>query len=530
MKTNLVWLIGLCCLLSAPTFAQKELTARFPEKLKNRNYINYLLHETEEQLYTFSSTKKEFLIEAYNKETLLPETVGVYNLPDEKAKLEFVIGYEKQAHVYYSIQDKNQLTLYVSGINFRGETIKEAKQVMQVSISEDYGVGRFDLAKRGPNVTKQLIYHHYHAGGAKYFSFPEQKMTLALMDANMELVKVVEKNFRGEKIAERRVYKEVLLDAADNWYISSANWYTSEDSQSKAYLYQYKVDDNSIKPIKKYELSLPNHYIEHPLVSFVGDNKLVFLSSMSTLSFNEKGKIKDYFCPGYIGMEINLSTGVINQEFTERFSSKALAQFPAYDKDSEPPYQLTGWFEPVDVLATKEGYFLVLEERFVKIISDIDLNFFYYNDLIICKLEQDYRTEWINLLRKRQRTAINTLSPIVERHQSAKITVNGGGIGKDSRRFLSYTIIEREGALYFVFLDSPKDLKGNPYNSGLQLNMDAEVLATAVVNKSGIAEKRELIKGAIRQRSTLLHRSTDNKAYLMARSRGKHSFLELTLP
>ncbi|MGH1335596.1 MAG: hypothetical protein ACRBFS_05665 [Aureispira sp.] len=541
MKVGISLLLCFCGFFTS-LLGQQELTARFPEQLKNKNYINYFLQESEGYLYTFSSSKKAYLLERYNKKTLLPETLATVTLPDKKANLEFVTGESEKAYVYYSITKKKKTILYAYSLDRAGMVVKEPQVIMEIDAPEDYGRGQFALARRSEDATKQLVYHHYPTQGKGYFSFYNQIMTLSLMDENLNIVNTVQKNFRGERQSQRRIYGEILLDAKDNWYISSANWHTSEDDHSNAYLYQYKVDDHSLKPIQSYELTVPGHYLEAPLVRFVEADKLVFLSLMSTLKVNAEDEVEEYIAQGFKGIEIDGQTAAVTKRFEEKFSKQQLEKFPAYKKEEQKPYQLTGWFQALDLLATAGGYYLVLEERTNNISYGYMENYSYahetsyYQDVVACKLATDYSINWLSLLRKKQYfISGSALSPIIERHKTAKTSVSsgiGGGlsIAKEMRIFLSYTVVEKDGALYFVFVDSPKDLKGDPYNNGLQFNFGAETLATAVVKEAGVAKKKQLMKGFIRPRAQMLHQSATGKAYIMTRCKGNHSFLELSWP
>ena len=541
MKTGIGLMLYFCIGITS-LWAQQEMKAQFPEQLKNKNYINYFLQESEADIYTFSSSKKMYVLERYNKETLLPEIVATVALPDKKAQLEFVTSELDQAYVYYSIRKKEVTTLYAYGLDRTGKVVKEPRVIMEIKRLEAYGRGTFDLARQSTGTTKQLIYHHYPSKGLNYFSFYDQVMTLSLVDDNLKVVHTVQKNFRGEQQSQRRVYGEILLDAEDRWYISSANWHTSKDDHSNAYLYQYDMLDNAIKPTQTYELTIPGHYIEAPLVRFVGADKLFFLSLMSTLTMDAEDKVDDYVAQGIKGMEIDLSTAAVTKEFEGKFSAQQLEQFPAYDEEEQKPYQLTGWFQALDFLPTKEGYYLVLEERKSSISSGYMGNYSYghekayYQDIVVCKLTVDYALDWLSLLRKKQYfISGSALSPIIERHKTAKTSVSGGiggglSIGKDMRIFLSYTVVEKDGALYFIFIDSPKDLKGAPYNNGLQFNFGAETLATAVVSEAGVAKKKQLMKDFIRPRATMQYQSITGEHYIMTRSKGNHSFLKLSWP
>lgn len=454
------------------------------------SYSPDVIGEDNENIYVFASSKKDYLVEAYDKGkfkrkysfNIRPENIGK-NKKTTLEQVRFVDGKFIVFVSYYAKENKESIVFAYNIDSKSGKKIGKEKELFRIDVEKKSRRGTFNVftSKDG----KKLLVNHY-----AYYR--KQK-------AYYDKYKLVDKDLNIE------LEKEEKFDKKDVTYSTSG--YLVDNDGSFYFIKRLKRKDGGRMFIVSYEANRDFEKWEEELD--VSDLGMEAGTQIMDLRFilNDKNDLvitgfytKKLLLEGAFFAKVDQKSKEMTVKKVSEFDKKFKDQFRTKrQKKKGKDAKVRNEFHMIDILTKSDGGVVMTGElyryyRYTNRDGNTIGERFEYGDLVSINFSPEGEMVWANRIPKKQVFSWSSLGPII-------ISSNGLGIffpKYSTLDYFSYTASLSDGNLIVLFNDNPKNNLSTADETkmkGFKKPKKATVTKFTVNLESG-DKKEELFTGA----------------------------------
>lgn len=352
------------------------------------------------------------------------------------------------------------------------------------------------------------------------------QLDFIFVDGNLNVLDAGSKSLKKEYKDDNYHWLECFADKNFNIYIHSNSRNSEGYNTSKLSKFTFNKD-GKLEAKEQYDWNVSDKGIKYLHIHFGKGEEMIVAAIRKGQETLDGSEEKRDCAVGMSWTTINTLSGEKIREVYSPFDLNLLNDF--FTKSEWDNSKRNGLFEtlrPIQIVSNGgDGYYLICEERARYYRSD-DCSYKFMS-LLVCNIDKDGKLSWLSCVPKNQGFLGSYFPHEIDVYKKSKIEVSVGFLSIsgaiDMRTYLSYTLLQKEEKLYFLF----NDWTGNFGNSGemnyLQFGFTYGIPTCAVVDKRGRATKKLLYSQKpkdLKMRTGLSYK-TANGDHLIFSGKGK---------
>lgn len=484
MKTKLLSTLFLCL---ATVCLQAQVDIKWNEAYSSA-FTNRVVDEDFQAIYTLSSDKTSLYIEQYNKENLALIKQTPFQVPiTETATLEHFCGYQGKITLFYSIYSKTdkKISLFAYQIDKNAQIITKPKEVFSKKIPKRFMEENFKIKTHPEDSSYYFIYH---------MDLQKTSLDFVFVDGELDVLDVGNKDLSIEYEDPLYYFLECFTDKNFNIYIQSKTRYSEYGKLYKSTLSKLSFNkEGQLEDKEEYSWAIEEKSVDDLLIHFGQGDDMIVAAIRKGWRTPAGSTEKQFSVLGLSWTKINTLSGKKISEQYSAFNQEQLKAFLTEEEweKSRDPDQF-GDLVPLQIVSgKKEGYYLVCEDRNQYFSSDgVSYKFM---SLIICNIDKEGKVSWLSCIPKNQGFPGSYLPRNIDVYKESKMEISVGFLAIsgyiDYRPYLSYTLFQEDGKLYFIFNDGIGNFKGKGEMNYVQFGFSFGMPTYAIVDKEGRVSK-----------------------------------------
>ncbi len=461
----------------------------------------------------FKNTKYYLAKYDYEMNPIMSEEI---EKPRKNQFLEYFTNLNDQLQIFSSHSDKEKFinSFYIdeidkSSLKFKGDEKTLAK--INFEGGKKANSGNFTM-RISPDSSKVLLFLN-----KPYEKKENESFDLVAYDKDWNLIweNQVTLPYPDKKFS----FDDIKIDNSGNVHIVGTKFFEKSQVEKGKPGYAYHVLSyySKGKELKDLEIKLGDKFISHIQTAISDNNELICGGFYSEYKTGIKGS---YF------MKFNLENqSVISNSFdefstnfiTQNLSEKQIKKVEKKEKKGKEPSLFKYYLD--DIIFDQEGgAYLIGEQFYIRervttrtqngITTTSTTYIYYYNDIIVIRMDANGKISWSKKIPKKQRTS------------------------NDSGFFSSYVLSLVDDKMYFVFNDNPKNLYATEKSSGIfYFTGRKESLVTMVEMDQNGNQTREALfstrDAEILIRPKVSEQISERKLVLYGQKKKTHKFILL---
>lgn len=448
------------------------------ELLDSKKNVSDILGEYDGDVYSIAKKRMGCYFYRCNSKNLKMEVQTEVEIPEIDGKRPEIEGYQMvkgQVVVFASKEVKDVHTLYAFSIDKNGVISQKPKKMFSVNLGD--GSREEFLFKTSLDKSRLLVLQ-------KHILRKEKKQVVGarVFNENLELINEAKKVMPTKEDDEKINIKSFATDNNGDIYLLfnrtdrkgmilsfEAFHFTIEKET-----FDYELDLNKLVKNAKEEMAISTAIFD---VNTEGDLCIggFYYGKMKNTWYNKA--IKGTFFIRIDGASHKVAT-VTAEPFDEEAKSELLK-----DKDLAKNKEIPPHYEPKHIIFKEDGGVVMVSEYYTLVMIG-NMAIKTYGPILVTSIAKDGSIEWVRALFKNQVYSYNTrdiLASVMDRSV-----------------LYSYVVGVRDGSIYIVFNDNPKNLTAKNlkerYHTLMVLTKSIPVVM--VLDKKGNLSKREVLDGA----------------------------------
>lgn len=376
-------------------------------KLKGRTNIKRIFGETSQHFNTVRIQQRGFneaqaIVETYSSETLELLEKSEIDLTEAQAKnedLENIIQLGERFFVLYTKTDtkKNTFQAYGAPVT-KGQVQHEQAQLLaEMTYVRSSVKGTFDFILSENNKELMVI------ASPAYSKYSREKFEMILVNDSLQPVwkKAIELPYIDQDF---KIIDELVDEEGNVFLLTSYKDIRDQMSAGSGLADRYMVMlfNREQNKIKEFDLRLKEKWINGLTLNLTQDGQLMVGGFYS--------KTRDYSMAGTFFLAIDVERLQIANKSLNPFPREFLLQVLS-EKQIEKGKELEDYYFDHFVLADDGSAYFTAEQYYVRTTSIMDQNgqenytyTYYYNDIVVVKINPDAQVQWVQRIPKRQAT------------------------------------------------------------------------------------------------------------------------------